>query len=302
MKNIFFILLISASCCLIASATDIYTVTKDNINIRADSTISSPAFSSLNKDEKVKIVEKRFDWAKIILPKNSYCYIAEQFTEPLKDNKIKVHASGVNLRSLPSLDAPIIGQCPKGTILPLIKKTNSWLKVRGYPYSFGWINQKFLQKDTKGSSLSIPRLISTLETCSALEKEEIYKKLISAGGKSIQTLENYLENINKDTAYGFIVIFTKIAQKDNNLVPYFIKKINSDNPKIAGIYLDTVQNILYPKHKKTAYFYQAENNDLSGKTILNAKRKFMNKYLQNIELTSKAQKQKTSNLTIKSNQ
>ena len=103
MKNIFFVFVLTILYSIPCLASNIYTVTKDNINIRADSTTSAQLLGSLSRNEKVVVIKKRFDWAKIILPKNFYCYLAEQFAEPSKKKKIKVSASGVNLRNLPSL-------------------------------------------------------------------------------------------------------------------------------------------------------------------------------------------------------
>jgi N-acetylmuramoyl-L-alanine amidase len=121
-------------------------IAKDKINIRVDSTSLSPSIGYLNKGEKVRIIEERFDWCKIILPKRFTCYVASEFIREIGGNIGEVTASNLNLRAEPSLFSHTLGKVSKGTILFIKEKNKGWFKVRGYPYTSGWVHKSFLQK------------------------------------------------------------------------------------------------------------------------------------------------------------
>jgi hypothetical protein len=51
--------------------------------------------------------------------------------------------SGVNIRSTPSTNGPILGTAPKGTRLKVINREGEWVQVES-GRSSGWINSQFL--------------------------------------------------------------------------------------------------------------------------------------------------------------
>jgi uncharacterized protein YgiM (DUF1202 family) len=122
-------------------------ISQDNVNVRVDSSILSSSLGYLKKGALVKVIEEKYDWCKILLPKDKYCYASAQFLRKISDNKVEVVAPQLNLRSSPSRESYIVGKVSKGAIL-FIKEDlkNGWLKVRGHPYMWGWVNKTFLQQ------------------------------------------------------------------------------------------------------------------------------------------------------------
>jgi hypothetical protein len=137
-------------------------VKKDEINVRVDATVASPALGFLNKGEVVTILEDKFDWAKIILPKRFSAYAASQFLKKLDDNKVEVLVSDLNLRNQPSLSSYTIGRAEKGSVFFYRSQKNDWFEIRGYPYIYGWVNKNFLTKLQK--PINIEGIILPLKT------------------------------------------------------------------------------------------------------------------------------------------
>ncbi|MFA5270926.1 MAG: SH3 domain-containing protein [Candidatus Omnitrophota bacterium] len=141
----FFVLFFSQQAYCVENAQ----VKKDRINVRVDATVASPVLGYLNKGEIVSILEERFDWSKIILPKRFSAYAASQFLKKLGDNKVQVLVTDLNLRNQPSLFSYTIGRAEKGYVFFYRSETNGWFEIRGYPYIYGWVNKSFLTKFQK---------------------------------------------------------------------------------------------------------------------------------------------------------
>lgn len=129
-----------------AYSTENAQVNKDKINVRVDATVASPALGYLAKGEIVSVIENKFDWSKIILPKRFSAYAASQFLKKLDDNKVEVLVSDLNLRNQPTLSSYTIGRADKGSVFFYRSQNNGWFELRGYPYIYGWVNKNFLTK------------------------------------------------------------------------------------------------------------------------------------------------------------
>ncbi len=142
-------------------------VKKKNINVRVDATVASPVLGTLNKGEIVSVVEEKFDWSKIILPKRFSAYAASQFLKKIDDNKVEVIVSDLNLRNAPSLYSYTIGKADKGNVFFYRSEGNGWFELRAYPYIYGWVNKNFLTKVEK--PVSVEGIISPAQnyTCEA---------------------------------------------------------------------------------------------------------------------------------------
>lgn len=131
-------------------------VIRDNVNIRTDSTVSSSLLGTLNKTEVVDVVEKKFEWYKIRLPKRFIFYVAIGYCKLNDDGTASVTTLSLNLRQEPSKDSLIIGKVTNGNKLYGISKIKDWLKVQGYPYVTGWVHQDCLEvKDEQSKPAKI---------------------------------------------------------------------------------------------------------------------------------------------------
>ena len=274
MKKVFLILALSILYPPLAFSSAKFIVTKDSVNVRVDSTTSSRALGHLFKNNLVEVVGERYDWYKIILPKKFPCYIAKEYTKTLKDNKIKVTGSKINLRDKPSLKSNVLGQAPKDTVFPRISQTAEWVKIQAYPYTYGWVHKKLLQKVTnvaeqelKELNVFVQEVMPKLSSAEEEKKEEIYEQLIQKGKKVVPILEAYLSKADKDASYSIISILTKVGKNNPELVAYFLKKADSQSLKAASAYLDIAQEIIETKEPKVGYFYLVEQGKLSQEDI-----------------------------------
>ncbi len=252
-----------------AFSFSVYTVTKDGINVRIDSTTSSASLGYLVKGETIEGIKSKFEWYKIKLPKRFYCYIAEDFIKKIGTNRIKVIASKVNLRSTPSLESYIIGMAPKDALFYSIDKVDGWIKIRGYPYVYGWVHKKFLKEIDKKSYLVsfVKKAVSGLSEPNILKKQKNHAELIEKGEEIIPLLESYIPSSDKNTSYSLIWILTQLSRENPSIISHFLEKAKNSSLKTASIYLDILQDIINPEGKKRAYFYLQEKGKLKPEDI-----------------------------------
>jgi len=239
MKTLYIFLTVTFLCSFLgtplALALDYYQVTKNQANVRVDSNALSDSLGFIVKDDKVEVVAEKFDWYRIVLPKNFPCYIFKNLTENLEGKAIRVTATKVNLRSGPSLESPVIGQAPKLEVFPLLESAGEWLKIENNSYAKGWVHKNFL------------------------DKRPSIEGLASAEAK--------LTSSDEAVIYQTIGVLTQIGGDNPELIAGFLKKAENSSIREASIYLDVLQNIIQPEFGKKAYFYQFQNNSLSSQDV-----------------------------------
>jgi len=117
-------------------------VKNDGAIVRAGDNANFEALCSLEKSDSVKIIDKRYSWFKILLPRKAYLYISRDFVDLTSNEKGIgiVNATNVNLRAGPGTRYPIIGQVSKPEKLYIISEENNWYKIDPPYGSAGWIN------------------------------------------------------------------------------------------------------------------------------------------------------------------
>jgi len=139
-------------------------IAEDDVNVRADSTVSATAIVQLSKDQSVYVVSSRFDWYKIQLPKESRVYVKASFinapplptaapasanntpdTANISPTQGTVNADNVNMRLKPDINAPILGKLKKETSVTIHSQTAGWYAIEPIA-AFGWIHSRFLTK------------------------------------------------------------------------------------------------------------------------------------------------------------
>ena len=124
------------------------TVTSDEINIRADSTVSAPAIYQTRKGDYVDVIFELYDWYKIKLPKKSPSYIKKDLIAPLSERAGKVIKENVNIRMGPSSGDPIIGKAHRDEVVTILAVHGDWYRIEPVDNSYGWISKRFVQKAT----------------------------------------------------------------------------------------------------------------------------------------------------------
>lgn len=278
MKKYLIIFLFLFLCLKTAYSLPLYEVLKDEINVRVDSTVSSLSLGFLIKGEKVEVLEKKFEWYKIRIPKRFTFYISREFLKDIDDNTVEVMASVLNVRVKPLLTADIAGKVKKGDVLSVVERGEEWVKADAYPCVSGWVYGTFLKKiketDFENIALNqeVKQIVAQLNEASMLEKRALHLKLVKMGIDIVPVLETYLPSADLNTAYSLIWIIGRIGQENPELALSFLMKIEFGlKPFLAGIYLDVIQDIVQPKEGKVTYFYFAQEDKLSAEDIKKAK-------------------------------
>ncbi|MDD5166417.1 MAG: SH3 domain-containing protein [Candidatus Omnitrophica bacterium] len=137
-------------------------INSDNINIRADSTVSSEAICNVDKGQNLEVVSESYEWYKVKLPKNAPSFIKKSLVSVIEnkaDNTLEANSAAqirtavvardkVNIRLHPSESSPILGQANKNEVINILQDREAWFKIEPIDNSFGWINKKFVTKGT----------------------------------------------------------------------------------------------------------------------------------------------------------
>lgn len=189
-------------------------VNADNINIRADSTISSEAICKLNKNEHVDVLAKLYDWYKIKLPPDAPSFINKKFVNLTEDKTAEVSDDNVNIRLRPDTSAPILGRVNKNEAVDILEDKGDWYRIKPIPKSSGWIHKSFVDKIEK-KKIKLAKKPETVDnniTVAGTLKQKTFTrvathKLITEDGKV------YLLRGNKENLASFNQRRVKISGK-----------------------------------------------------------------------------------------
>lgn len=133
-------------------------VNADGINVRADATVGSAIICTLSKTDSVEVVSEVYDWYKIRLPKQAPSYVRKDLVECINTNTVssspqcisaKVIKDRINIRLGPSESSWILGKVNKLTVVNILAEQGQWLKIQPVYQSYGWVNKKFIIKETQ---------------------------------------------------------------------------------------------------------------------------------------------------------
>ncbi|MCP4653511.1 MAG: SH3 domain-containing protein [Candidatus Omnitrophica bacterium] len=246
-------------------------VIQNKINIRSDSTPMAASLGTANRGDRVKVIGQKYEWYKISLPKKMPAYVWAEYVKKISIKKGIVNVSSLNLRSQPSIDSYAIGKLQKGDSLHITAKAGDWYRVRGDPYTWGWINKKFVQEVAEiEKKTTVKDLINLLGEQSMAKKKKLHQQLIAMGPKIISSLEASLPGTNDYATFSLIHILSEIIKKDPMLTIPLLQKVKPGNPIKSGIYLDIIQEVVQPQKGKEAYFCYASEGRLTDDAIVNA--------------------------------
>ena len=272
-----------------------YLVNQDQVNVRSDSTVSAAIIGQLGKNEKVEVAQENFEWCKIKLPERFSGYVWKTYLKRLSKTQAEVTATRLNMRQEPSLEAPVIGQLPKGKTVYIKNTLGDWVEISAYPFATGWIHKKFLTPDSDNTdsqtepssddillSAFVRTAIESLTTAGVDQKKEIIQQIVDKGENVITLIDKELDPDNEALTYDMIAIFTRLAQKNPALISFFLKKAESPSITLASIYLDVLQNLLETNKEKKAYYYLAKQETLSREEIDAVREKYRKIHGKNI--------------------
>ncbi len=140
-------LLLSGCMCSSAFASNVGTVTRDSINVRAGDSTSSQVVGITNTGDSYAILDVEPGWVKVKYSDSSTAYIASLYVKVSEaDASVIDHA--VNVRSGPSTSAQVVGQVNVGD-----KVTVTGKSADGYWYKVNYNGQSaYISKDYLGGS------------------------------------------------------------------------------------------------------------------------------------------------------
>jgi len=136
-----------------AQTTEIFPflgrVKAKDINVRADSTVSSPVICQTQDGDYLEVIAELYGWYKTRLPKYAPAYINKAMVEVVDARTAKVTKERVNIRLMPSETSPVIGTAAWGEVINILEFRRDWYKIQPVQNSFGWIHKQFVEKDTR---------------------------------------------------------------------------------------------------------------------------------------------------------
>ncbi|MCF7870787.1 MAG: SH3 domain-containing protein [Candidatus Omnitrophica bacterium] len=229
----FSLLAFALTTCLIAplaATTKVYKATKDKVNIRLDSTSLSKSIGTLSSQDTVKVIDKKYNWYKIKLPSRLNCWVSSNFIKNEKKDRGIVKANNLNIRSQPSLEGEILGSLNENDKIEIKNKKNGWLKISCYPYAYGWVHSKLLEKVTEKEEKVNPyKKIAELSQKGKNNPELISRFFAKAESGSLENSALYLD------------VLENIILEDSPKLPFYYlfqeNKLSEDTAKKAYIFL-----------------------------------------------------------------
>ena len=115
-------------------------VKNNDSNVRAGDNVNFEILCKLKKGDAVKIIDKRYSWFKIVLPKKAHLYIKNDFVDISEEEQGVVNANRVNLRAGPATKYSILGQVSEEEILKVISEKDAWYEIEPPVNTAGWIH------------------------------------------------------------------------------------------------------------------------------------------------------------------
>ncbi len=171
-------------------------INRNNINVRSDSNTTSSVICQIGKNTAVEVVNEKYDWYKIKLPKHAPCYVKKELVDLIDNKTAKVSRENVNIRLSPSDSSQIIGKIDTNEVIAILSDDGLWYKIKATDNTFGWVHKKFIAKSLvespSASMLSVP-----FSAANPLNETIILEGIIEPYGKVIKRVATH-KLITKD--------------------------------------------------------------------------------------------------------
>ena len=116
-------------------------VKNDGAAVRSGDNVNFESLCVMSKSDSVKVIDRRYSWLKILLPRKAFLYINKDYTDLTSDEKGVgiVNASNVNLRAGAGTRYSIVGQASKPEKISIVSEDNGWYKIEPPYGTVGWI-------------------------------------------------------------------------------------------------------------------------------------------------------------------
>lgn len=116
-------------------------VKNDGAIVKAGDNANFENLCILSKSDSVKIIERRYSWFKILLPRKASLYVNKDYVILTSDEKGIgiINANNVNLRAGAGTRYSIIGQISKPEKISILSEETGWYKIEPPYGTTGWI-------------------------------------------------------------------------------------------------------------------------------------------------------------------
>ncbi|MCF7887165.1 MAG: SH3 domain-containing protein [Candidatus Omnitrophica bacterium] len=213
-----------------------YKATKQGVNIRLDSTSLSESIGTLSSQDKVEVIDEKYNWYKIKLPDRLSCWIWSELVKTDKENEGKAKAYNLNIRNQPSLDGKIVGSLDKNDKIKIKGKKKDWSEISCYPHAYGWVHSKLLE-----------------EVAQKEEKVNPYKKIakLSQKGKNNPELISHffakVEFNSLENSALYLDVLENIILEDSPKIPFYYL---AEKNKLSDKIIQEAYNFLQKSYNK----------------------------------------------------
>ena len=125
-----------------ASAQQMVSVAREEVNLRSGPGTRYSAEWVLGRGFPLKVVGRRGDWLQVEDFENDKGWILRQLTGATPYHIVKVKTA--NVRSQPTTSSRIVGRVSYGDALKTLERKSGWVKVQRSGGLRGWISRKLL--------------------------------------------------------------------------------------------------------------------------------------------------------------
>ncbi|MFA5389369.1 MAG: SH3 domain-containing protein [Candidatus Omnitrophota bacterium] len=121
-------------------------VKNDGSEVKAGDNVNFENLCVLSKSDIVKVVDKRYSWFKVLLPKKAFVYINKDFVDLTSDEKGIgiINGRNVNLRAGAGTRYSIVSQVSKPEKVSIVSEESGWYKIEPPYGATGWMHSSLL--------------------------------------------------------------------------------------------------------------------------------------------------------------
>ncbi|MEH7115996.1 N-acetylmuramoyl-L-alanine amidase [Neobacillus vireti] len=132
------------------------TVTVPTLNVRESADISSKIISRVHQGDTFDTVQKKNNWNQIKLENNQTGWIYDAYITPSEKITGTIDTFSLNVREQPSASSRVVGYLKRGAKITILSKQAGWAKMVSSSGVSGWVNEKYIAKDTSSSHHTQP--------------------------------------------------------------------------------------------------------------------------------------------------
>ncbi len=117
-------------------------VKADGVEVKAGDNANFESLCTLSKSESVKIVDSRYSWYKILLPRRAHLYVNKDYVTLTSNEKGIgfINATNVNLRAGAGTRYSIVGQISKPEKVSILSEESGWCRIEPPYGAAGWVH------------------------------------------------------------------------------------------------------------------------------------------------------------------